>query len=105
MYILAFIYITINAIHAFHIFVLIVAAIDVMFTVSERGCGNCCGLSRACCSFPVCVLPSFTPALGAALCSRLHTVIRPGSTSGEEGSSSVFVCLFLLCGGESALTF
>lgn len=60
MYILAFICITINAVHAFHIFVLIVAAIDVMFTVSERGCGNCCGLSRACCSFPVCVLPSFT---------------------------------------------
>lgn len=105
MYILAFICIMINAVHAFHIFVLIVAAIDVMFTVSERGCGNCCGLSRACCSFPVCVFYPHSPALGAALCSRLHTVIRLGSTLDEGGSSSVFVCLLLLCGGESALTF
>lgn len=94
----------INAIHAFHICVLVVAAIDVVFKVTEIGCGNCCCLSRATAVF-LCVFYSHSPALGAALCSRLHTVIRLGSTSGEGGSSSVFVCLLLLCGWESALTF
>lgn len=53
----------------------------------------------------LCVFYPHSPALGAALCSRLHTVIRLGSTLDEGGSSSVFVCLLLLCGGESALTF
>lgn len=103
MYILAFICFTINAIHAFHIFVLIVELMLCLQLVREVVV-TVVALAGPAVVF-LCVFYPHSPALGAALCSRLHTVIRLGSTLDEGGSSSVFVCLLLLCGGESALTF